>query len=115
MSNSDKTSKNKARLSMPGEQDYLEELKSPWKTMQQDIAAALAIINSETDMPFTQISFIKKVEQCGNTLEFSFPDWHMPVESYFVNQYGKEEGSYIFDKVVIQLFKRARGTQVALH
>lgn len=83
--------------------------------MQQDVDAALAIIEFETEKSVSQIKLIDKVEHQDNAMVFSFPDWHEPVEQYFVEQYGKEQGSFIFEKVVIQLYRRARGTVEYVH
>ena len=105
----------KNRFKLPDVHAYVESLKSPWQTMQQDVAEALAIIATETNRPLSQIKFIDKVERQGDAMVFSFPDWHAPVEQYFIQQYGEEQGRHIFEKVVIQLFRRARDTSLTIH
>ena len=91
---------------------YVEALKTPWRTMHADMDAARAIIAAQTDEP---VAVIDKVEQVANALHFSFPDWHGPLEAHFVNRYGKSEGSFIFDKVIMHLFKQARSETRQLH
>jgi len=92
--------------------EYVEALKAPWQTMQRDISFAMEIIQAEAA---ENITFINKIEQVDNEIHFSFPDWHAPVEAHFIAQYGKAEGSFIFDKVVMQLFKRAQGETNYVH
>lgn len=94
---------------------YIKALKTPWQTMQHDISLALEIIRAEVEQPIQQVALLDKVEHVENEIHFSFPDWHAPVEAHFVAQYGKAQGSFIFDKVLMQLFKRAQGETRNLH
>ena len=95
---------------------YIAELKTPWKTMGPDIETALTIIGKHTEANEDIGNFeVLSVTVNGDETEISFPDWQDELEKAYIHQYGINNGRLIFKKVMMQLFLIARGTAQQLH
>lgn len=97
--------------------ELINELKSPWKTMNDDMDTALRIIGncaqSETQIELRQLQFLER--EPHRELTFRFPDWQAEIEQTFVQQYGLYTGKLVFNKVMMRLFQMSRGTEPQLH
>ncbi|MDH5180406.1 MAG: hypothetical protein OEY07_12115 [Gammaproteobacteria bacterium] len=95
---------------------YIAELKTPWKTMSSDMDTALSIINkytrTESSIETVELFSISDNE---HETEISFPEWHIEVENVFIDQYGRDSGKQIFNKVIMRLYLLARGKAQHLH
>ena len=95
--------------------EYLEEIKKPWKTMNQDIDKALEIISLTDNKSINPLLFSEELDNFKDHVTIHFPNWHDHIEAHFIEQYGTKEGSIIYDKVVMQLYKTAKGERVYMH
>ena len=97
-------------------EQYITELKTPWKTMGPDIDTALTIIGKHTQEDEEIGNFeVLSISVNGDETEISFPEWQDELEKVFIHQYGLNDGRLIFKKVMMQLFLIARGTAQQLH
>jgi len=106
---------NKKLLSEYDFEEYLKEIKKPWKTMNRDIDKALEIISRAENRSINPLLFSEQLDNFNDQVTVHFPNWHDHIEEHFIQQYGKEEGSAIYDKVVMQLYKTAKGERVYMH
>ena len=92
----------------------IAELKTPWKTMEEDMNQALIIISRHAKTEF-DLGLVTIHLNTDEDTELEFPDWQNEIEKHFVNQYGLNDGKLIFNKVLMRLFQMSRGTEQQLH
>ena len=96
-------------------EEFLAEIKSPWQTMDQDMALAQRIISVHQD-PSNTVPLFITTQQGTNEIQVSCPRWHQEVENALIDRYGQSRGRLIFNKVIMRLFQMARGLPIhALH
>ncbi len=97
--------------------EFLSNLKTPWKTMDSDMNTALGIItnHAKTEIEIETTQLLTAIEQTGDQISVEFPSWQSDVEKTFINQYGLIDGKLIFNKVLMRLFQIAKGTEQQLH
>jgi hypothetical protein len=93
---------------------YIDTLKEPWRTMDQDMQLAYEIILQTHDAD-EKVCLLDITHAGDDEYHMHFPKWQELVESSLVQQYGDEQGRLIFQKVVMRLFQQTRNTAPALH
>ena len=96
--------------------EFISELKTPWKTMAADMETVFEIIGNCTDAkndPGRLELICLSAEQ--HSLSVIFPAWQATLERTFVNQYGLTGGKLIFNKVIMRLYQMSKGTEQYLH
>ncbi len=96
--------------------EFISELKTPWKTMAADMETVFEIIANCTDAKndHGQLELIS-LSTDQHTLKVIFPAWQSTLERTFVNQYGLINGKLIFNKVIMRLYQMSKGTEQYLH
>ena len=92
----------------------IAELKTPWKTMEEDMNQALIIITKHAKTEF-DLGLVTIHLNDNDDAEAEFPQWQNEIESHFINQYGLKDGKLIFNKVLMRLFQLSKGTEQQLH
>jgi hypothetical protein len=97
-------------------EQFVSELKMPWKTMDSDMDTALKIItnHAKTEMDLEGLPLVS-ITAAGEALHIDFPDWQEDIEKTFIHQYGLREGRMIFNKVMMRLYLMSKGDAQPLH
>lgn len=81
---------------------YSRELGKPWPTYDSDMAALYAILSKDARHGKITFKFIEDVRfyDDDEKIVVKFPDWMIQAQEHFVDLYGREAGSMVFNKVV---------------
>lgn len=92
---------------------FIAELKTPWKTMGEDMDKALTIITNHARTEFDLGVITLRLDD--DDLDVEFPAWQDEIEKHFINRYGLKQGKLIFNKVLMRLFQMSKGAAQQLH
>jgi hypothetical protein len=81
---------------------YSRELGKPWPTHDSDMAALYAILSKDAVNGQITFKFFEDVRfyDDDERVAVKFPYWMIQAQEHFIDLYGKEAGSMIFNKVV---------------
>ena len=94
--------------------EYMTELKRPWRTMDSDMQLAYEIILQTHDEE-DDVCLLDIKRSAEDEYQLEFPKWQQLVELSLVNKYGEAQGRLIFQKVVMRLFQLSKNNALSLH
>jgi hypothetical protein len=81
---------------------YSRELGKPWPTHDSDMAALYAILSKVAVNGQITFKFIEDVKfyDGEERISVKLPNWMMEAHEHYIDLYGQEAGSVVFNKVI---------------